>query len=93
MPSASAVVLLLGAVAQGQAWWGLLLVAGFGLGMSVSLIGAGLLALGAQRWGWTRISSRRWRETWLLRVPQFGGLAVTLIGIWLVFDAARRFAA
>lgn len=93
VPSASAVVLLLGAVAQGEAWWGLALVAAFGLGMSVSLIGAGLLAVGAQRWGWTRISSSRWRQTWQLRVPQFGGLAVTLIGIWLVFDAARRFLA
>lgn len=93
VPSASAVVLLLGAVAQGAAWWGLLLVAGFGLGMSVSLIGAGLLAVGAQKWGWTRISSGRWRQTWQLRVPQFGGLAVTLIGLWLVFDAARGFAA
>ncbi|HJR86587.1 MAG TPA: sulfite exporter TauE/SafE family protein [Acidimicrobiia bacterium] len=93
VPSASAVVLLLGAVAQGEAWWGLALVAGFGLGMSVSLIGAGLLAVGAQRWGWTRMSSGRWRQTWQLRVPQFGGLAVTLIGVWLVFDAARRFVA
>jgi ABC-type nickel/cobalt efflux system permease component RcnA len=91
VPSASAVVLLLGAVAQGEAWWGLLLVAGFGLGMSVSLIGAGLLAVGAQKWGWTRLSSERWRQTWQLRVPQFGGLVVTLIGLWLVFDAARRF--
>jgi ABC-type nickel/cobalt efflux system permease component RcnA len=91
VPSASAVVLLLGAVAQGEAWWGLLLVAGFGLGMSVSLIGAGLLAVGAQKWGWTRVSSGRWRQTWQLRVPQFGGLVVTLIGLWLVFDAARRF--
>ncbi|HJU82469.1 MAG TPA: sulfite exporter TauE/SafE family protein [Acidimicrobiia bacterium] len=93
VPSASAVVLLLGAVAQGEAWWGLLLVAGFGLGMSVSLIGAGLLAVGAQKWGWTRISSGRWRQTWQLRVPQFGGIAVTLIGLWLVFDAARGFVA
>ncbi|HJU52043.1 MAG TPA: sulfite exporter TauE/SafE family protein [Acidimicrobiia bacterium] len=93
VPSASAVVLLLGAVAQGKPWWGLLLVAGFGLGMSVSLIGAGLLAVGAQRWGWTRMSSGRWRETWQLRIPQFGGLAVTLIGLWLVFDSARGFIA
>ena len=91
VPSASAVVLLLGAVAQGEAWWGLLLVTGFGLGMSISLIGAGLLAVGAQRWGWTRIRSGRWRHAWQLRVPQLAGLAVTLIGLWLVFDTTRRF--
>ncbi|MGH8957738.1 MAG: nickel/cobalt transporter [Acidimicrobiia bacterium] len=91
VPSASAVVLLLGAVAQGEAWWGLLLVAGFGLGMSVSLIGAGLLTVGAQKWGWTRIRSERWRQAWQRRVPLVGGLAVALIGIWLVWDTSRRF--
>ncbi|MGH8925255.1 MAG: nickel/cobalt transporter [Acidimicrobiia bacterium] len=91
VPSASAVVLLLGAVAQGEAWWGLILVAAFGLGMSASLIGAGLLAVGAQRWGWTRIRSDRWRSAWQRRVPLIGGMAVTLIGFWLLWDTSRRF--
>lgn len=91
VPSASAVVLLLGAIAQGEAWWGLILVAGFGLGMSATLIGAGLLAVAAQQWGWTRVRSERFRRAWERRIPLLGGLAVTLIGLWLFWDTSRRF--
>jgi ABC-type nickel/cobalt efflux system permease component RcnA len=85
------VVLLLGAVAQGESWWGLVLVAGFGLGMSAILIGAGLLAVGTQSWGWSRLRSDRWRGAWHRRVPLAGGLAVTLIGTWLIWDTGRQF--
>lgn len=43
MPSPSAVVVLLGAVALGRAWYGVLLVAAYGAGMALSLVGIGLL--------------------------------------------------
>jgi len=43
LPSPSAVVVLLGAIALGRTWFGLLLVAAYGLGMAATLTGAGLL--------------------------------------------------
>jgi ABC-type nickel/cobalt efflux system permease component RcnA len=52
VPSASAVVLLLGAVHVGHAWFGVLLVASFGIGMGPALVGSGLLAVAAHRFGW-----------------------------------------
>src|SRR5205085_4377358 len=43
LPSPSAVVVLLGAIALGRTWFGLLLIAAYGLGMAGTLTGAGLL--------------------------------------------------
>lgn len=44
VPSPSALLLLLAAVALGRAWFGFVLVFAFGLGMAVSLAAVGLLA-------------------------------------------------
>ena len=43
VPSPSAVVVLLGAIALGRPWLGVALVVGYGLGMAATLTGAGLL--------------------------------------------------
>lgn len=43
VPSPSAVVVLLGGIALGRAWFGVILVAAYGLGIAASLIGAGYL--------------------------------------------------
>jgi nickel/cobalt exporter len=43
VPSPSAVVVLLGGIAIGQAWFGVALVAAYGLGMAATLTGVGLL--------------------------------------------------
>ncbi|CUU56954.1 High-affinity nickel-transport protein [Parafrankia irregularis] len=43
VPTPSAIVVLLGAVALGRAWFGLLLVLAYGAGMALTLIGAGFL--------------------------------------------------
>jgi ABC-type nickel/cobalt efflux system permease component RcnA len=57
VPSPSALVVLLGATALGRAWFGVVLVLAYGLGMAVTLTAAGLLLLRAQsaldRRGWT----------------------------------------
>ena len=50
VPSPSALVVLLGAVALGRPWFGVLLVLGYGLGMAALLVAAGALALRGQRW-------------------------------------------
>ena len=43
VPSPSAVVVLLGGIALGQAWFGVALVVAYGLGMAATLTGVGLL--------------------------------------------------
>jgi len=43
LPSPSALVVLLGALAVHRAWFGVLLVLGYGVGMALVLVGAGLL--------------------------------------------------
>ena len=42
VPSPSAIVVLLGAIALGRAWFGVALVVAYGVGMAVTLTGAGL---------------------------------------------------
>ncbi|MDP8959374.1 MAG: nickel transporter [Actinomycetota bacterium] len=49
VPSPSALLVLLGAIALGRAWLGVALVAAYGIGMAVVLVGAGLLLLRARR--------------------------------------------
>src|SRR5581483_7284642 len=50
MPSPSAVVVLLGAAALGHAWFGVLLVLAYGLGLAVTLTGIGVFVTGSGRW-------------------------------------------
>jgi len=47
VPSPSALVVLLGAIALHRAWFGLILVIAYGVGMAATLTGAGLLLLRA----------------------------------------------
>jgi nickel/cobalt exporter len=49
VPSASALILLLGSIAAGRVAYGLVLVLGFGLGMAVVLAGIGLVIVNARR--------------------------------------------
>ena len=48
VPSASALILLLGSIAAGRVGYGLVLVVGFGLGMAVVLAGVGLVLVHAR---------------------------------------------
>jgi nickel/cobalt transporter (NicO) family protein len=59
VPSPSAVVVLLGAVALGHAWFGVLLVVAYGAGMAATLTGLGLLLLRARRSVDRRVDLRR----------------------------------
>lgn len=43
VPSPSALVVLLGAIALGRAWFGVLVIAAYGIGMALTLVIAGLL--------------------------------------------------
>jgi ABC-type nickel/cobalt efflux system permease component RcnA len=89
VPSASAVILLLGAVGGGRPWFGVALVAAFGVGMSLALVGAGLLALGGIKWGWRLVDSGRLRHRLEHLVPPVAAAAVIVVGITLLWQAVR----
>ncbi|GAA2353754.1 hypothetical protein Cme02nite_46260 [Catellatospora methionotrophica] len=86
MPSPSAVVVLLGAVALGRAWYGVLLVVAYGAGMAVSLLGLGLLL--------TRLRDRldRVPRAWLSHrawrlLPLVTSSAVIVVGVGVATSA------
>jgi nickel/cobalt exporter len=84
VPSPSALVVLLGATALGRAWFGVVLVVCYGLGMAVTLTAAGLLLLRAQavldRRGW---SLGRGRHLGRL-LPVLTAAVVVVVGVGLV---------
>lgn len=94
VPSPSAVVVLVGAAALGKAWFGLLLVVAYGLGLALTLTAAGfaVVRLGT---GVTRVLDRqpRWMAhplTVFVRrtAPLGSAVLVVLIGAGLVVQGA-----
>ncbi|MFE0676197.1 nickel transporter [Streptomyces sp. NPDC058867] len=94
VPSPSAVVVLVGAAALGHAWFGLLLVVAYGLGLALTLTAAGfaVVRLGA---GASRLLERRprWAAhplTGLVRrtAPLLSALVVVALGAGLVLKGA-----
>ncbi|WP_217170915.1 sulfite exporter TauE/SafE family protein [Streptomyces sp. AC512_CC834] len=94
VPSPSAVVVLVGAAALGQAWFGLLLVVAYGVGLALTLTAAGVavVRLGG---GVSRLLRRRPRWTsgplaGLVRraTPLGSAFAVVVLGAGLVFRGA-----
>ncbi len=88
VPSPSALLVLLGATALGRAWFGVVLVLAYGVGMAVTLTVAGLLLLRARalldRRGWSL--GRGARLVRLLPLGTAGivvvlGLALVLRGV------------
>ncbi|MGW2959556.1 nickel transporter [Streptomyces sp. NPDC001220] len=94
VPSPSAVVVLVGAAALGQAWFGLLLVVAYGIGLALTLTAAGfaVVKLGT---GMTRMLDKRPRWTThpmatLVRrtTPLASALVVVALGAGLVLKGA-----
>jgi len=84
VPSPSALLVLLSATALGRAWFGVVLVVAYGVGMAVTLTAAGLLLLRARaaldRRGWSLGPGRS-----LARLVPVGTAAVVvLVGLGLV---------
>jgi len=77
-PSPSAVVVLLGAIALGRTWFGVLLVIGYGLGMA-----AALAALGAVLARWRPVLERRVRGRTGRLVPFAAAALVMVVGLSL----------
>ncbi|MGW5972375.1 HoxN/HupN/NixA family nickel/cobalt transporter [Streptomyces sp. NPDC055186] len=94
VPSPSAVVVLVGAAALGQAWFGLLLVVAYGIGLALTLTAAGYAVVKAGN-GVTRLLARRPRWTTrpavaLVRrsAPLGSAFVVVALGAGLVFRGA-----
>ncbi|MEV6484560.1 sulfite exporter TauE/SafE family protein [Streptomyces sp. NPDC051576] len=94
VPSPSAVVVLVGAAALGQAWFGLLLVVAYGVGLALTLTAAGfaVVKLGT---GMNRVLDRspRWTAgptAVLVRrtLPLASALVVVALGVGLVLKGA-----
>ncbi|MGW0331975.1 nickel transporter [Streptomyces sp. NPDC003011] len=94
VPSPSAVVVLVGAAALGQAWFGLLLVVAYGVGLALTLTAAGfaVVKLGT---GVTRMLDKRPRWTAgpltaLVRgtAPLGSALVVVALGVGLLLKGA-----
>jgi len=71
VPSPSAVVVLVGAAALGQAWFGLALVLAYGTGLALSLTLVGVLVTGSGQWLARRLRAARSGHAghWTGRVP------------------------
>ncbi|CAM5688575.1 nickel transporter [Streptomyces griseomycini] len=94
VPSPSAVVVLVGAAALGQAWFGLLLVVAYGVGLALTLTAAGYAVVRAGG-GVSRLLARRPRWTdgpvaGLVRrsAPLGSACVVVVLGAGLVFRGA-----
>ena len=91
VPAPSAVIVLLGGIALGRAWFGVLLVLAYGIGMSVALAGTGLLLVHARRRVQGRLlssgTSPRGVRRILTELPLVTAVVVVLVGLGLAARA------
>ena len=80
VPSPSALVVLLGAIALGRLWFGIVLIAAYGAGMGATLAGAGLLMVKA-RARLERAQARGWAHRTATLIPILAACVVLLLGI------------
>jgi len=80
VPSPSALVVLLGAIALGRLWFGILLIAAYGAGMGATLAGAGLVLVKA-RARLERAKPRGWAHRTATLIPILAACVVLLLGI------------
>jgi len=78
LPSPTALVVLLAAIALGRVAYGLALIAAFSLGLAGALIGVGIVALRARDALSTRVSGRTARL-----VPVLSAASIALLGLVL----------
>jgi ABC-type nickel/cobalt efflux system permease component RcnA len=90
VPSPSALVVLLGSIAVGRAWFGVSLVLAYGMGMAVTLTLAGFALLKARTAIERRVAAER-EPRRLLAVgrvlPLLSALTITTVGLYLAVRA------
>jgi len=94
VPSPSALVVLLGAIALKRAWFGVVLVVGYGVGMALTLTAAGLILVRARRILDRRTkasSARSKRLVGLARaMPAVTATVIVAVGLFLAAQGATR---
>ena len=85
VPTPSALVVLLGATALGRTWFGVVLVAIYGIGMATTLMAAGVALVRLQGWLEAHWYQTRWLTTTLRIAPLL--TATALIGGGLLLAA------
>ena len=92
VPSPSALVVLLGAIALGRAWFGVLLVLAYGAGMAATLTGAGLLLVRARsaldRRARGRVRARPGLASLSRVLPLASAAAIIVVGLYLAAQGA-----
>jgi len=95
VPSPSALIVLLSAIALGRTWFGIVLVVGYGVGMAATLTAAGILLVKVRdRWD-ARLSGASGRAAgvacrWSVAMPYVTAALVFVVGLGL---AIRSFVA
>ena len=87
VPSPSALVVLLGAIALGRTWFGILLVIAYGIGMAAVLTAAGLLLLKV-RDRLAPMLSPRWSRWATAALPALTAALVLVVGLGLAVRGA-----
>jgi len=89
VPSPSALLVLLAAVALGRTAFGVIVVLGYGLGMATALSAAGLLLVRLRRYADRFAGARLARMNRLLAIlPVLTASLVLIVGVWLTLRAA-----
>lgn len=92
LPSPSALVVLLGAIALHRAWFGVVLVTAYGAGMALTLTGAGLLLVRGRDAIERRLQVGRRLPALLAlerRLPTITGTVVILVGLFIAAGGVR----
>jgi nickel/cobalt transporter (NicO) family protein len=90
VPSPSALLVLLAAIALGRITFGIGLVVAYGIGLALTLIAAGLLLVHFEsrlrRWSERRVSARGSRLAGIIGLlPLLSGLTIAGAGVVLIF--------
>jgi ABC-type nickel/cobalt efflux system permease component RcnA len=83
VPTPSALVVLLGAAALGRTWFGVVLVAVYGVGMAATLLAAGMVLVRLQSWLERYWFGSRWLGTTLRLAPMVTAGALMVGGVAL----------
>ena len=83
VPTPSALVVLLGAAALGRTWFGVLLVAVYGVGMAGTLMAAGVALVRLQGWLEQHWYGTRWLAATLRLAPVVTAVALMTGGVSL----------
>jgi ABC-type nickel/cobalt efflux system permease component RcnA len=90
VPSASAVIVLLGAVQLGRVPFGAGLILAFGFGLAAALVGVGLGALVLSRRAQRLLDARQLGERVSNALAPAATVALLVVGAWLTWRAIGR---